>query len=300
MQNRTRKVLATAVAACALFALAGRAASAPISYTGGDYVQNFDTLSNVNGEAAFNPTPGPFDVPTGDGGTLTGWGFARLAGTNTSINFQVDDGSSAERGQMDSAGTNGSTDRALSSCATTGSTPNFGFRLTNNTTEIYNSFTLTYSGEQWRRGTAPANAGFLAFSYSTSASDILTGSFSAAAQLNFVAPNGSGTEGALDGNAATNRSLISATVTGFIWNPGQTLTLRWNDLLDGFSDPGRSIGAFPPFEDRKYFYQLRISRTKVPNPSGNSCSNVSRELTKRVAASTAQVLSNTIDGRSVP
>ncbi len=72
MQNRTRKVLATAVAACALFALAGRAAAAPISYTGGDYVQNFDTLSNVNGEAAFSPTPGPFDVPTGDGGTLTG------------------------------------------------------------------------------------------------------------------------------------------------------------------------------------------------------------------------------------
>jgi autotransporter-associated beta strand protein len=236
MQNRTKQVLATAVAACALFTLARRAAAAPISYTGGDYIQGFNSLSNVNGNTPYSPTPGPFDVPTADGGTLTGWSFARLAGTNTSINFQVDDGSSVDKGQVTSAGANGSTDRALSSVATTASTPNFGFQITNNTTDTFNSFTLTYTGEQWRRQTAPANSGFLAFSYSTSATNILTGSFSSAAQLNFVSPNGSGTPGALNGNAPGNNALITATVSGFVWNPGQTLTLRWNDFNESGDD----------------------------------------------------------------
>src|SRR5688572_19469457 len=161
MRNRTKQVLGTAVAACALFAVARRTAAAPISYTGGDYGQNFDSLSNVNGDTAFSPTPGPFDVPTADGGTLEGWSFARLAGTATSINFQVNDGSSTQRGQVVSAGANDSTDRALSSVGTTASTPNFGFQITNNSSEIYNSFTLTYTGEQWRRGTSPANGSFL-------------------------------------------------------------------------------------------------------------------------------------------
>jgi autotransporter-associated beta strand protein len=237
MHHRTNRILAAAVAACALFAsTCNFSAAAPITYTGGDYTQNFDSLPNANGNTPFTPTPGPFDVPTADGGTLTGWTFARLAGTNTSINFQVDDGSSADKGQVTSVGTNGTTDRALSSVATTASTPNFGFQLINNSTDTYNSFTLTYTGEQWRRATAPANAGFLAFSYSTTATNILTGAFSSAAQLNFVSPNGSATVSALDGNATGNKSLITATVSGLIWSPGQTLTLRWNDFNESGDD----------------------------------------------------------------
>jgi autotransporter-associated beta strand protein len=237
MHRRTDRILAAAVAACALFAsTCNFAVAAPIAYTGGDYVQNFDSLSNTPGNTPFSPTPGPFDVPTADGGTLTGWSFARLAGTNASINFQVDDGSSVDKGQVTSVGASGSTDRALSSVATTASTPNFGFQLINNSTDTFNSFTLTYTGEQWRRATAPANAGFLAFSYSTTATNILTGAFSSAAQLNFVSPNGSATVGALDGNAAGNKSLITATISGLVWNPGQTLTLRWNDFNESGDD----------------------------------------------------------------
>ena len=156
MQNRTRQVLAAAAtAACAFFAITRQVASAPLAYSGGDYVQSFDSLSNLPGDTSF-PAPGPNDVPN-----LAGWSFARLAGTNTTINFQVDDGSSTEKGQVGSWGISGSTDRALGSCATTPSTPNFGLQLTNNSTNTFNSFTLSYTGEQWRRATAPANAGFL-------------------------------------------------------------------------------------------------------------------------------------------
>src|SRR5437764_1171087 len=76
--------------------------------------------------------------------------------------------------------------------------------------------TLSYTCEQWRRGDAPGGAGFLAFSYSTSAANILTGSFTSVPQLNFVSPNtGTPTLTALDGNAAGNRTLISFTVGGF-------------------------------------------------------------------------------------
>src|SRR5258706_14128810 len=119
MQNRTKRVLASAVAACALFAVSRGAISAPISYSGGDYVQNFDSLPNTPNNTNFSspPAPGPNDVPN-----LPGWSFARLAGTNATINFQISDGSSVDKGQVGSHGSIDAIDRALGSVATTAST----------------------------------------------------------------------------------------------------------------------------------------------------------------------------------
>src|SRR5947207_1543366 len=133
MKKGTTQVLATAVAACALFMASRRAAAGPASYIGGTYLENFDTLSNVVGATTF-PAPGPNDVPNNSGGTLAGWSFARFGGTNTTIDFRVDNGSSTALGHAGSHGSNGSTDRALGTVATTPSVPNNGLQIVNNTT----------------------------------------------------------------------------------------------------------------------------------------------------------------------
>ena len=61
--------------------------------------------------------------------------------------------------------------------------------------------------------------------------------------LGFTAPNSQAapTEVAIDGNAAANRALVSATVTGLNWTPGSTLVLQWNAQDISGQDDGLSI-----------------------------------------------------------
>ena len=224
MWYRTRKMIAAAVAACSVMAIARDAPAAPLSYSGGSYSENFDTLPTT-GNPAFS-SPGPIDVPN-----LPGWSFAQLAGTSATINFLANDGSSTNLGLAGSFGTNGATDRSLGTAATTPCTPNFGFQIVNNTTTTFDQFALSYNGEMWRRGTATAGTGFLTVSYSTTAASILNGTFTDVPQLRFNSPNTTAANGAIDGNAAGNRTAITFTLaTGFSWAPGQTLTIRWNDF----------------------------------------------------------------------
>src|SRR5205807_5406644 len=65
--------------------------------------------------------------------------------------------------------------------------------------------TIQYTGEQWRLG-ATGRADSLDFSYSLDASSLATGSWLDVAALSFIGPVTSGSTGALDGNAAGNRS----------------------------------------------------------------------------------------------
>lgn len=126
----------------------------------------------------------------------------------------------------------------------------YGLQLINNTGQTLNRFTLTYNGEQWRDGQSPS-AETLLFDYSLSASDLLwttqnpTPLFTAAPQLDFTSPvfGGTTTTGdAVDGNGAGRLNDVTATITGFSWEPGAELWLRWGDpQLASSSDDGLSI-----------------------------------------------------------
>ncbi len=209
-----------------------------ISYAGGAYTQNFDTLPA--GGTFTLPNNGPFglaDAPVLAGG-LGGWSFAKYEGTGTVALFRVDAGSSTS-GSVYSYGTGTATDRALGLLASGTTIARFGSALVNNTGQTITQFTLSYTGEEWRRGSAAANK--LTFEYATDATDINTGTFTAAPALDFTAPNTTGTSVAVDGNAAANRTAVSATVTGLNWAPGQTLTLRWTDVNDSGNDDGLAV-----------------------------------------------------------
>ncbi|HEV8605723.1 MAG TPA: autotransporter-associated beta strand repeat-containing protein [Tepidisphaeraceae bacterium] len=237
MQNRTKQVLATAVAACALFTLSRKTAAAPLSYTGGTYIEDFDSLSPTQSILTY-PAPGPNDVPNAAGGVLEGWTFGRFGGTNTTIEFRVRDGDSTSLGHAGSYGILDAPDRALGTVATTASVPAIGFQLVNNTGGALNQFTLSYTGEQWRRGDSPAGANSLPFSFSTTqGATILNGTFTPVPELTFVAPDSSATTLVpLDGNAPENRTALTFTVGGFLWKPGETMTFRWNDTNETGAD----------------------------------------------------------------
>jgi uncharacterized delta-60 repeat protein/uncharacterized repeat protein (TIGR01451 family) len=204
---------------------------------------------NTIGVAAtqnFNTLPASGSATWTNDSTIPGWYHART-GTGTTI--VANDGSS-NAGNLYSYGTGTNTDRALGSVGSGGATAgNFfwGVILTNNTGGPVTALTVSYTGEEWRNSAAAAQT--VAFSYLTGAS--LTGSladFQAAGtnvtQLDFTSPVTGGTAGALDGNAAANRTAKSFTITGLNLANGAQILLRWSDPDHTGNDHGLSIDDF--------------------------------------------------------
>jgi len=220
---------------------AAAASGATASYNGGNYAQAFDGLPSsgtytLSGAGPFEVADAPISA-TG----MTGWAIYKFAGTGTNLEFKVQDGSlsgSAGRGAI-SFGTASEADRALGGLATSNVAAGFGLTLTNTSASTFQSFTLSYTGEQWRDGGA-AEADKLSFAYGVN-SALDSASLVSAASLDFIAPITNNDDAALNGNLAANRRAISATVTGLQWAPGQTLVLRWTDADITGQDDGLAI-----------------------------------------------------------
>jgi predicted extracellular nuclease len=218
------------------------AAHAQLSYTGGTYTQNFNTLPADKTVTYSFTGVGPFalDAAPVNASGLAGWTFAKT-GTTGNATFIVGNGST-NTGATYSYGSDGSADRALGSVASGTVTPLYGLTLVNDTGTTVTSFTLSYTGEQWRHGGAAGIANTLTFDYKIDALSIKDTGFTAAPAFNFSGPITAGASAVtLDGNAAANRQAISSTITGLNWGPGQKLTLRWNDRDDSGSDDGIAI-----------------------------------------------------------
>ena len=219
-------------------------ASAQVNYTGGTYTQNFDGLPSTFSTSALSSN-GPLNLsdapPNGAGATgMVGWTLAKYGGTGTVATFRADTGTS-NSGSVYSYGSAASPERALGSIASGSVVSRFGVTFVNNTGSTITQFTLGYTGEQWRNG-GNVNAQTLSFSYLVGATDINTGTFTAATALDFVSPTTGATAAALDGNATANRRVIApVTITGLSWAPGQALVLRWTDVDDSGSDHGLAI-----------------------------------------------------------
>lgn len=244
-----KKVL-LAIAACSLSVLTG---NSQILLSGGlTYSQNFDTLASTGTSATW-----------ADNTTLSGWyasrsftaGSTSVYGPYAYTSYRVDAGTQASGSLYGYgvAGVNPITDRALGSLASgTVKTNAFGVRLQNDTASAVDTVTISYTGEQWRNGaptTLPIHT--LAFSYRVSATPLVSplpesnGGWTTFSALNFITPITTGASGALDGNAAANRTVFSGVVlTGVSINPGEEIVLRWQDVDDASNDHGFAVDDF--------------------------------------------------------
>ncbi len=218
--------------------------SGAISYAGGSYGQNFDSLPASgtftlasNGPLALNAAPI-------NAAGLGGWTLAKYSGTGTVALFRVDAGSGTS-GSVYSYGSASAGDRALGSLSSGTTIPRFGVMFVNNTGQTITQFSLSYTGEQWRDGggSVPEPANKLTFEYALGATDINNGTFVPATVLDFTAPQVTPgtTDIVLNGNTAANRVAVANTITGLNWGPGQTLVLRWSDANDPGDDDGLAI-----------------------------------------------------------
>lgn len=190
--------------------------------------ENFDSLS----------TGGTWT----DNSTIPGWYSNRTA-------YTLGTGSSTT-GALYSfgvAGTNPASDRALGSVGSGGTGTVFhAARLANGTGATVTSLDISYVGEQWRNG-ANTSAHTLTFQYQVANAGVVTGATSGSwttfAPLSFTGPIAAATGAPLDGNAAANRVMKSATLTISV-GAGQEIWLRWQDLDDAGSDHGLAIDDF--------------------------------------------------------
>jgi uncharacterized protein len=186
------------------------------------YTQNFDTLASSGTTNSWT-----------DDTTILGWYASRTvyAGSNGSSNS----------GTLYSFGTTAA-DRALGSINTnaTGAIST-GLRLKNNSATTITTLVITYTGEQWRNN-GNASAQKLDFSYQIGATvtSLSSGSWTDVNELDFVSLVNTATAAQLDGNAAANRTTLSASISVNIPS-GQEVMLRWADPNESGNDHGLAI-----------------------------------------------------------
>lgn len=198
-----------------------------VSLTGLPYNENFNTLA-ASGTSSATPL---------------GWSFFETGTTPTPNTTYTAGTGSGNAGDTYSFGPAGNTDRAFGGLQSGALNPTIGVTFINNTGAAITSLTISYYGEQWRLG-ALGRVDRMDFQYSLDATALNNGTWTNADALDFTAPVTAGTTGALDGNNALNRSLITSTITGLNIPNGSTFILRWTDFNATGADDGLSVDDF--------------------------------------------------------
>lgn len=193
--------------------------------SGSNYGENFNTLAN-SGTSSITPL---------------GWSFLE-SGTGANTTYTAGTGS-GNAGDTYSFGPAGNTDRAFGGIQSGSLIPTIGVTFINNTGAAITSLTISYFGEQWRLG-ALARVDRLDFQYSLDATALNNGTWTNVDALDFTAPITGTVAGALDGNAAINRTQITSTITGLNIPNGSTFVLRWSDFNASGADDGLAVDDF--------------------------------------------------------
>ena len=169
-----------------------------------------------------------------------GWGSLET-GTNANATYLAGNGS-ANTGDTYSFGATAAAERALGGLQSGTLTPRFGANYQNGTGAALTGLTISYTGEQWRLGTA-ARADRLDFEYSLDATSLATGTWAAVDALDFSSPFTT-TAGALDGNASANRTVVTSTISSLNIANGANFWIRWNDFNATGADDGLAVDDF--------------------------------------------------------
>jgi len=258
-----------------------------LTTTGAAYTQNFDTLSNTAGSTTNNLT-------------ITGWFMTESGGgARDNEQYAVDTGASTT-GDTISFGAAAATDRALGGLRSGTLIPIFGACFTNNTGTTIGSANVAYTGEEWRLGTA-GRTDQINFEYSTNATDLVTGTWTNVAALNFVTPD-TVTTGAKNGNAATSQTALSSSISSLSIANGATFWIRWIDIDASGADDGLAVDDFsltplgPTAANVSVAGQIRSGKSPISNVTVMIAGG---NLTQPLFAKTNSFGNYTFDGLAV-
>ena len=187
--------------------------------------QNFDSLASTENSSL---------MPLG-------WFFVET-GTAANTTYAAGTGSS-NSGNTYSFGAEASTERALGGLQSGSLIPVFGAKIRNTTGSTLTDLSISYVGERWRLG-ATGREDRLDFEYSTDATSLSDGTWTAVSTLNFTAPSSSGATGPLNGNDVANSVTVTGTVQNLSLANGAALWIRWVDFNASGADDGLGIDDF--------------------------------------------------------
>lgn len=244
------------------------------------YSQSFDGLS-------WNGTAGTL-VAWSENSTIPGWhayhGRQSLSYTpGPPAKYFIDDGTATVGGEglrsygsLSAGQMNPPSDRALGEYSSTADSIPYAFalRFVNTSGVPLNSFSVSYTGEQWKQNTGTSG---LVFEYQVGASSIMTGTWTPVTSLDFV-PLKNGAAGPLDGNAPGNRIPVSGTIDAAVQN-GQEIWMRWTKK--GTQSCGLAVddltAAFEPTAQPANLSFTDVTATSMrisfasPVPSSSGC-----------------------------
>ena len=233
MVRIARFVVASVVASVGLVPLTATAAHAAgvvtLSALDTAYNQDLNTLATTG--VGNTTLPEGWALSESGGGSRDDGGYA--AGTGSS-----------NTGDTYSFGADSSAERALGGLQSGSLNPTFGATFTNGTGSPVTALDIAYTGEEWRLGTVNRGPDRLDFAYSVDATSLTTGTWTDVNALDFETPNLSGAVGARDGNAALNRTVVAASVSGLSLAPGASIWVRWSDFNASGSDDGLAVDDF--------------------------------------------------------
>ncbi len=208
---------------------------------------------------------------TGTASTVPeGWSFVE-SGTNANSTYLADNGA-ANSGNTFSFGAIGSGERAFGMLRSGSLVPIVGAHLRNESGNSLAEIAVAYTGEQWRLGTL-GRSDRLDFQYSVNATALndAAATWVDVNTLDFTAPVAAGAVGALDGNAAANRTAISATITGLSLPDDATMWVRWIDVDASGADDGLAIddASFTVSGDPPVDVPPTVVSTSPVNNAGN-------------------------------
>jgi len=246
MLRRACQIAAVLLSCCAREAGAGVIELA----FGSPYTQNFDSLAiapAIDTDVDYAKDHVTFGLPQG-------WDFLETgSGANPRYNAST---GSATAGDTYSLGSVGSSERALGALSSGNVRTTIGFNFENTSGMTIESLEVAYSGEQWRFGeTGRLNLDTLAFAFSTDATSLSDGNWTAHNSLDYSTQDISGTAGARNGNSIFTN--LSSTIAGLNLADGQSMWFRWVDTNIAGSDDALAIDNF----------SLSAEFTVVPEPS---------------------------------
>ena len=214
------------------------------------YTQNFDGLANSGTSS------------TTLNGTLAGW-YIVETDSNSNTTYAADTGTE-NTGDTYSYGSSGSTERALGSIASSKLSSRYGAQFKNDTGNTIDQLQISYVGEEWRFDPARGNTikDQITFEYSTDATSLTTGTWTAVTALLYETTNLTGTAGTRNGNDAAYRTSLSNTISGLNIAVGQIFWIRFVDINVSGTDDGLAVDDFSLTPINSTLSVNDISKTK--------------------------------------
>lgn len=220
-------------------------ASAQLSYAGGAYGNNWDSLSTTAPASWINDVgyPGWFLFTSTNAPitqiNLNSGGVIGTNGTGSFYAFGLTS-SSADRA-LGGIGAGG----AYYGSPASGSIAGYiAFAATNTIGYTLTEFTVGFDGEQWRNGgNTSAQTMVLEYGFGATFASVTTW-IAPGGNFDWTSPVVGSTAAAVDGNAAGLVAGRGGTISNLTWNNGDTLWIRWIERNDTGNDHGLAIDNF--------------------------------------------------------